>query len=57
MRALAVLVRGLKPLNPLSLALAKEQQEKKEQHRPEDDLDEQARAELDAIASRITSGG
>lgn len=57
MRALAVLVRGLKPFNPLSLALAKERQEKQEQHRPEDDLDEQARAELDAIASRITPGG
>ncbi|MCX8673007.1 hypothetical protein J3T91_05700 [Bifidobacterium sp. B4001] len=50
-------MRGLKPFNPLSLALAKERQEKQKQHRPEDDLDEQARTELDAIASRITPGG
>ena len=57
LRALAVLVRGLKPFNPLSLAIARDQQEKDKHHKPEDDLDGQTKTELDALASRIIPGG
>ncbi|WP_052377492.1 hypothetical protein [Bifidobacterium bombi] len=57
LRALAVLVRGLKPYNVLSLALARDEQKRQKQHRPEDDLDVQVRNELDSLSSRIIPGG
>lgn len=50
-------MRGLKPFNPLSLAIARDQQEKDKRHKPEDDLDGQTKNELDALASRIIPGG
>lgn len=50
-------MRGLKPFNPLSLAIARDQQEKDKHHKPEDDLDGQTKTELDALASRIIPGG
>lgn len=50
-------MRGLKPINPLSLAIARDQQERDKHRKPEDDLDGQTRSELDALASRIIPGG
>lgn len=50
-------MRGLKPFNPLSLAIARDEQERKQSHHPEEDLDGRVKTELDDLASRIIPGG